>query len=71
MSEFPKLYDLNKTAAAIGIKPRVLRHWIQKGEVTPPKIGGKFYFLPEMICKLLQNKLDEIENDEMEKLENE
>lgn len=66
---FPKIYNINDTAKAIGIKPRVLRYWIEKGEIEPPKIGGKYYFLPEMIHKLINNKLQEIENKEMEELD--
>ena len=68
--DFKKLYDINKTAEAIGIKPRALRYWVEKGEVVPLKIAGKFYFLPELINEVITNKLEEIENQKMEELDN-
>lgn len=66
---FPKIYDIPTTAAALGIKPRALRYWMETKEVSPIKIGGKFYFLPEMIQKLIENKLDEIEEKEQDELD--
>ena len=69
VDDFKKVYDINQTAKAIGIKPRALRYWIEKGEVIPLKIAGKFYFIPELINEVIVNKLEEIENIKMEMLD--
>jgi hypothetical protein len=68
-NKFPKIYDIPTTAEAIGIKPRVLRYWIEKKEIIPIPIGGRYYFTPELVQKLLENKLEEIENKEQEELD--
>jgi len=67
--EFPKIYDIPTTAEAIGIKPRVLRHWVDKKEVKPIRIAGRLYFTPELIKRLIDNKLEEIEEKEQEELD--
>lgn len=67
--EFPKIYDIRNTAALVGIKPRVLRHWIDSKEIKPIKIAGRLYFTPELIRTLIDNKLEELENKEMEELD--
>jgi hypothetical protein len=69
VDEFPKIYDVSTTAEAIGIKPRVLRHWVDTKEVKPIKIAGRLYFTPELIKRLIENKLEEIENEELDELE--
>ncbi len=69
--EFPKVFDIPTTAAAVGIKPRVLRHWVEKQEVIPLRIAGRLYFTPELIRKMIDNKLEEIETKEMQELDEE
>jgi len=66
---FPRIYDVSTTAEAIGIKPRVLRHWVDTKEVKPIKIAGRLYFTPELIKRLIDNKLEEIEEKEQEELD--
>jgi len=69
VEEFPRIFDIQTTAEAIGIKTRVLRHWIDTKEVKPIKIAGRLYFTPELIRKLIDNKLEEIEDEEIDELE--
>jgi len=66
---FPRIYDISTTAEAIGIKPRVLRHWVEKKEVIPLRIAGRIYFTPGLIKKMIENKIEEIENKEQEELD--
>jgi len=66
---FPRIYDVSTTAKAVGIKPRVLRHWVDTKEVKPIKIAGRLYFTPELIRRLIENKLQEIENEEIQEFE--
>jgi len=60
VDEFPKVFDIPTTAAAV----------VEKQEVIPLRIAGRLYFTPELIRKMIDNKLEEIEEKEqMEKLE--
>ena len=69
VDEFPKVFDIPTTAAAVGVKPRVLRHWVDKKEVIPLRIAGRLYFTPELIRRMIDKKLEEIETKEMQEFE--
>ncbi|MCH7518971.1 MAG: MerR family transcriptional regulator [Candidatus Dadabacteria bacterium] len=71
VDEFPRVFDISTTAAAVGVKPRVLRHWVDKKEVIPLRIAGRLYFTPELIRRMIDNKLGEIETKEMQELDEE
>lgn len=55
--DFPKLYNVNDTAERIGIKARVLRHWVTTGEIKPIKIAGRLYFTAKLVRAVVAEKM--------------
>lgn len=52
--DFAKRYSCEQACAILKISRRTLTNWIQKKWITPIRVGGRLYFSPSEIKKILE-----------------
>ncbi len=52
-SSLPELMSTEEVAQLFNRAPRTIRSWVEKGHLTPRRVGGAVFFLREDVLALL------------------